>query len=102
MLRGGHVRLSDFSVDDVEKTVTEPDAEAAAAEKAARRARQREEWLAKRKAAEAEEAANSREPTPIEKALDLALTPTYIAVGGAIIIYRKVRRLPPVTVDDYE
>lgn len=74
----------------------------AADRRAQRREEMRRKWIEKRKAEEAAAEEQRLNAHPAEKLLDLALTPTYIAVGGAIIVYRKVRGLPPIQVDDYE
>lgn len=69
--------------------------------RAARREAARLKWMQKRAAEDAAKPP-AREMTQAEKLLDLALTPPYIAVGTAVIIYRMLRGLPPVTDDDYD
>lgn len=72
-----------------------------AARRAARREEARRRWMEKR---QAEEHARppQRELSPVEKLLDVALTPTYVALGAGIIIYRILRGLPPVSDEDYD
>lgn len=92
--------MTDSNPEDEDSATAEVSADAAA-ERAARREAARLKWMEKRAA---EEAAKPppRELSPAEKLLDTALTPSYIAIGAAVIVYRVIRGLPAVTDEDYE
>lgn len=71
------------------------------ADKKSRREELKRRWMEKRAAEEGAQRSTSSE-NPLEKVIDTALTPTYIAVGAAIIAYRKLTGKPSVTVEDFE
>ncbi len=73
----------------------------AEAQKRARREELKRKWLEKRAAEEARRKAEQAQ-SPLEKLVDAALTPTYIAVGAGIILFRKLTGRPSVTVEDFE
>ncbi|RIK07450.1 MAG: hypothetical protein DCC49_10005 [Acidobacteria bacterium] len=92
--------MTDSNLEDEDSTTAGASSDAAD-ERAARREAARQKWMEKRAA---EEAAKPppRELSPAEKLVDMALTPSYVAVGAAVIVYRVLRGLPPVTDEDYE
>jgi ribosomal protein S25 len=71
------------------------------AAKKARREELKRKWIQKRAEEEARKAEEAQE-SPIEKAIDVILTPTYIAVGAGIIIFRKLTGKPSVTIEDFQ
>ncbi|MER3395736.1 MAG: hypothetical protein C4318_02685 [Acidimicrobiia bacterium] len=70
-------------------------------DKKSRREELKKKWLVKRAAQQARTHSASSD-SPLDKTIDTLLTPTYIAVGAAIIAFRKLTGKPSVTVKDFE
>lgn len=68
-------------------------------DKRARREELKKKWLEKRAA---ESSQSRQEESTLAKAVDGALTPLYVAVGAALILYRKITGRETVTPEDFE
>ncbi len=66
-----------------------------------RREELRRKWMEKR-AAQERSKSSAKQESPLDRLIDTVLTPTYIAVGAGIIIFRKLTGKPSVTVEDFE
>jgi hypothetical protein len=81
-----------------ETEATDPDRE--------RRARRREElrkrWLEKQAAAQQGEKKGEREARGLDGLVEAALTPLYVAVGGGMILFRKLTGKESVTIEDFQ